>query len=94
MSAGRRRLEDWPLSATSTENELADALTDEAIKTIISAMNGLPDDVMSYVMAYTPVRNWGHKHDGIRAIKSDTSVVGVKPEAGSWGVDAVFIAHL
>ena len=35
------------------QNEMADALSDEAIKTIISAMNGLPDDVLSYVMAYT-----------------------------------------
>lgn len=43
------------LSATNVQNEMADALTDESIKTIVSAMNDLPDDVMSYVMAYTPV---------------------------------------
>lgn len=35
------------------QNEVADALSDESIKTIVSAMNGLPDDVLSYVMAYT-----------------------------------------
>lgn len=43
------------LSATNVQNEMADALTDESIKTIVSAMNDLPEDVMSYVLAYTPV---------------------------------------
>lgn len=37
----------------NVQNEVADALSDESIKTIVNAMNGLPDDVMSYVMAYT-----------------------------------------
>lgn len=35
-------------------NEAAEALGDEAKKTIAAAMNGLPDDVLAYVMAYTP----------------------------------------
>lgn len=43
------------LSAANVENEIAAALSDEAKKTIASAMNELPDDVMKYVMAYTPV---------------------------------------
>lgn len=43
------------ISATNVQNEMADALTDGSINTIVSAMNDLPDDVMSYVMAYTPV---------------------------------------
>lgn len=37
---------------------MADALSDEAKITIASAMNGLPDDVLAYVMAYTPVIYW------------------------------------
>lgn len=54
MRAGRGR-GAWALSAANVENEIAAALSDEAKKTIASAMNGLPDDVMKYVMAYTAV---------------------------------------
>lgn len=52
----RSRQRESTLYATSTQNEVSDSLSDEAKETIISAMNSLPDDVMSYVMAYTPVR--------------------------------------
>lgn len=54
-AAACARSREWGLRATNVQNEIADALTDEAIRTIISTMNGLPDDVMAYVMAYTPV---------------------------------------
>lgn len=46
------------LHATNVQNEVADALSDEAKITIASAMNGLPEDVLAYVMAYTPVIYW------------------------------------
>lgn len=49
----------WAAQGTSeinVQNELADMLSEESIKTIISALNGLPDDVTSYIMAYTEVR--------------------------------------
>lgn len=42
------------LFATNVQNEAAESLSEEAKKTIADAMNGLPDDVMAYVMAYTP----------------------------------------
>lgn len=41
-------------AAANAENEVADSLSEAARKTIADAMNGLPDDVMAYVMAYTP----------------------------------------
>lgn len=58
LDGGSSRIpQGWPLFlSTEVQNELAGALTDKAVKTIISAMNTLPDDVLSYVMAYTPVR--------------------------------------
>lgn len=56
---GRSRTREWAIAATSEvnmDNELSDMMSEEAVKTIISAMNNLPDDVMSYVMAYTEVK--------------------------------------
>lgn len=58
-----RRHPGWPLFLSAeVQNELADALTDKAVKAIISAMNSLPDDILSYVMAYTPVRRLVNYH--------------------------------
>lgn len=36
-------------------NDLADSLSVEAKDTILTAMNKLPDDIVAYVLAYTPV---------------------------------------
>ncbi|CAM9353419.1 unnamed protein product, partial [Hapterophycus canaliculatus] len=55
------------LSAANVENELAAALSDEAKKTIASAMNGLPDDVMKYVMAYTPIGEAARQKNALTA---------------------------
>ncbi|CAM9785928.1 unnamed protein product [Ectocarpus sp. 6 AP-2014] len=55
------------LHATNVQNEVADALSDEAKITIASAMNGLPEDILAYVMAYTPIGDTARQKNAFTA---------------------------
>eukprot|EP00752_Nemacystus_decipiens_P002440 g2297.t1 len=55
------------LSATNVQNEVADSLGEAARRTIADAMNGLPEDVMAYVMAYTPIGDTARQKNALTA---------------------------